>query len=106
MLFSLSNIKSFQSYDDVLEQGLTLYFWSDTIHEEDLKRSSGAAHQLYQSGKGVASEAEAVEAIMTDKGIKVLEIYQKTSTDHFGNFQDAAVFDSGSGGSGIRGATQ
>ena len=42
--------------------------------EQDLKRSSGAAHQLYLSGKGVASGAEAVQAIKADEGIKLVEI--------------------------------
>lgn len=61
---------SFQSYEDVLEQGLTLYYWSDTIMEQDLKHGTNgpAAHELYENGKGVASGLEAVEAVKADKG--------------------------------------
>ena len=60
-----------QSYEDVLQHGKTLYFWKDSLKEEELRDGTEgpAARELYySSSRGISSNEEAFEALKTDKG--------------------------------------
>ena len=65
----------FQSFEDVQEQGRTLYFWKDGYLDSYLIDNFGpgtAAHDLYRRGIGVTSTQEYLKAMKTNKGTDVL----------------------------------
>ena len=67
---------AFQSFDDILEQERTLYFWKDTSLESYLQNAFGpgtAGHELYHKGIGIGSSAEAFAALEEDEGAYLSE---------------------------------
>ena len=61
-----------QSFDDILDQELRLYFWKGGILESFLRDNFGkgtAAHDLYKAGKGLSSTQEAFDAVKGDRGM-------------------------------------
>ena len=61
-----------QSFEDIRDQELTLYFWKNGILESFLRDNfepGTAAHDLYVAGKGLSSTQEAFDAVRNDKGM-------------------------------------
>ena len=61
----------FQSFEDILQQGRNLYFWSDTFLESYLRDNfepGTAGHELYKAGRGLSSNKEMFQVIRADEG--------------------------------------
>ena len=64
----------FQTFEDIQEQGRSLYFWRDGALDSYLKDNFSpgtAAYDLYRHGIGVTSTQEYLEAMKINKGLDV-----------------------------------
>ena len=66
----------FQSFEDLLHQGKTIYFWKDGIIDQGLQdgKYGRAAYELHKNGKGVDSNEASQEALKTDAGVCIYKI--------------------------------